>query len=244
MNAILVNILVAVGCLVGGYLLGSISNGIIIGKVFFKKDPRDYFSHNAGGTNCVRVFGKAVGFTVIALDMLKAVLAVYLAYILLTHTGIASYMRWENGYEAAPLYYWLAGAAAGIGHCWPIYYGFKGGKAVACYLGIVAFTSWLGIIVTVVSFGVVFLKSKIVSISSLISGGCCLLSFMIIAFIQSVSGVYFEGIFNWAFGHGGLYIGWEMVVAFAALYAMLVVRHSANIKRLKEGTESSFSKKA
>ena len=66
------NIAVAVVCFLFGYLLGGIPNGVVIGKVFFHKDPRDYGSHNSGGTNSGRVFGKWIGILVIGLDMIWA----------------------------------------------------------------------------------------------------------------------------------------------------------------------------
>ena len=84
MNILVINILAVLFCLILGYLFGSIPTAVVIGKVFFHKDPRDYGSHNAGGTNAGRLFGKKIGFLVIVLDMLKTIAPMYLVCVLLT----------------------------------------------------------------------------------------------------------------------------------------------------------------
>ena len=66
---------------ISSYLLGAIPNGVLIGKVFFGKDPRDYYSHNSGGTNTGRVLGKKIGLLVIVLDMLKTIIPIYINYL-------------------------------------------------------------------------------------------------------------------------------------------------------------------
>ena len=91
MNILLINILAVIICLILGYLFGSIPTAVLIGKIFFHKDPRDYGSHNAGGTNAGRLFGKKVGFLVITLDMLKTVAPMYIVCVLLT------FIPWNYG---------------------------------------------------------------------------------------------------------------------------------------------------
>ena len=106
-----------------GYLLGSIPFALVIGKVFYKTDVRNFGSGNLGGTNAGRVLGKKAGISVILCDVFKVVLAVAI---------VAQFDR-----EAS---IW-AGLAAAIGHCYPVFAGFHGGKAVATMFGFLLSTS-------------------------------------------------------------------------------------------------------
>ena len=115
MNTYAVYFLIAVM----GYLLGSIPFALVIGKVFYQTDIRNYGSKNLGGGNAGRVLGKKAGLAVMTLDILKVTLAVFIAYCL-------------QGGEAAMV---LAGLAAATGHCFPLFAHFKGGKAVATMYG-------------------------------------------------------------------------------------------------------------
>lgn len=109
-----------------GYLFGSIPNAVLIGKVFYHKDVREYGSKNAGGTNAGRVLGKKVGFIVIVLDLIKTIVPIYLCYCLLEYTPLSEYGLSEYGYIVAAFF-------ALIGHCFPVFAGFKGGKAVSSF---------------------------------------------------------------------------------------------------------------
>ena len=84
MNIFLINILCVLFCLLFGYFVGSIPTAVWVGKVFFHQDPRNYGSHNAGGTNAGRLWGKKVGFLVIVLDMLKTITPIYIVWALFT----------------------------------------------------------------------------------------------------------------------------------------------------------------
>ena len=103
--------------IVCGYLLGSIPTSLILGKLFFQTDIREHGSHNLGGTNAARVLGFRIGALVIILDALKALASVYI------------------GSRFSPVFGTLAGLAACVGHCYPIFANFRGGKAVACTFG-------------------------------------------------------------------------------------------------------------
>lgn len=139
-----------------GYLIGSISWALIIGKVFFHKDIREYGSGNLGGTNAGRVLGKPIGLLVIVLDALKAFILMCICAKIFT--------------PAIP----YVGIAVSVGHCFPLFANFKGGKGVACGFG---YLLGLGLFVTgdvVFSFVyplLVFLfvlgLSRIVSLSSM-----------------------------------------------------------------------------
>ena len=102
-----------------GYLIGSIPFALVIGKVFYNTDVRQYGSGNLGGGNTGRVLGKKAGLSTMALDLLKVTLVVLIAKLVVgTDTAMA-----------------LGALAAGIGHCFPLYAHFKGGKAVAAMYG-------------------------------------------------------------------------------------------------------------
>ena len=136
---IIYNIIAAISCIILGYLAGSIPTAIIIGKVFYHQDPREFGSKNAGGTNAGRLWGKKVGFLVIIIDMIKTIIPVWICWAILTFVqfgenplmaptltrltdGDAGYMiRWSV--------YWLAPIGAILGHCYPCFANFKGGKA-------------------------------------------------------------------------------------------------------------------
>lgn len=237
MKEIWLNILVAFLAFIFGYVIGGIPNGVIIGKTFFGKDPRDYGSHNSGGTNSGRVFGKAIGITVIVLDILKAIVAFWVAWAILRFSGVRSI-------EGAPLfddgvfYNWLTLLGVAVGHCWSPYLKFKGGKTVACYMGAVGGTSWLGGILCFIAFFVPYaFKKGVVSVASLLSGAVLCLFEWAMYLIVALSG-WPGTILMWNFGAGGgLYFGWESASVVTLIYLILVLRHSANIKRLKEGTE-------
>jgi glycerol-3-phosphate acyltransferase PlsY len=83
MNTALINVITALVVLLYGYLWGSIQNGVLIGKIFFKKDPRDFGSHNSGGTNSGRLFGEKIGLLVIFLDMVKGLIAFWSVWAIL-----------------------------------------------------------------------------------------------------------------------------------------------------------------
>lgn len=142
-----------------GYLIGSIPFALVIGKVFYNTDVRQYGSGNLGGGNTGRVLGKKAGLSTMALDLLKVTLVVLIAKMVVgTDTAMA-----------------LGALAAGIGHCFPLYAHFKGGKAVAAMYGylfglfVVAGRSPLYFFLPLVIFLIVIVVSRIISLSSIIS---------------------------------------------------------------------------
>ena len=241
MNEVGLNILVALLAFIIGYLLGGIPNGVIIGRVFFKKDPRDYGSHNSGGTNSGRVFGKAIGITVIILDIIKAILAFWTVWAILRFSRISSLgdnPLFNYLFDDGVFYNWLTLLGVAVGHCWSPYLKFKGGKTVACYMGAVGGTSWLGAILCFIAFFVPYaFKKGIVSIASLLSGAILCVFEWVMYLICALT--HWSGeILMWNFGiNGGVYFGWESATIITIIYIILVIRHSANIKRLQQGTE-------
>lgn len=190
-----------------GYLLGSIPFALVIGKLFYKTDVRNYGSGNLGGTNAGRVLGKKAGISVILCDILKVVVAV----------GIVSYFD-----QNASIW---AGFAAAFGHCYPIFAGFRGGKAVATMFGFLLSTSiftfqnaWY-FFIPLIAFLIVLFLSKMVSLSS-----------MVAAFVSSVFITYMQM-------HNGI----EIIIASWLLTILVVYRHRGNIIKIKNGTENKVS---
>ena len=190
-----------------GYLLGSLPFALIIGKLFYKTDVRNYGSGTLGGTNAGRVLGTKAGISVIACDVLKVVVAV----------GIVSYFDREASI-------W-AGFAAAFGHCYPIFAGFRGGKAVATMFGFLLSTSiftfqsaWY-VIIPFLFFLVVLYLSKMVSLSSMMAA---LISSLYITYRQFDSSI-------------------EIIIASWLLTILVIYRHRSNIKKIADGTENKIS---
>lgn len=144
-------------CLILGYLLGSIPFSLVIGKVFYHTDLRTQGSGNLGGTNAGRTLGKKAGIAVIALDIIKVVVAVGIASLLSPHASI-----------------WT-GLAAALGHCYSIFIKFRGGKAVATMFGFLLGTSiftfhniWF-VIIPFIVLVVTLYFTKMVSFSSMVA---------------------------------------------------------------------------
>lgn len=186
-----------------GYLFGSLPWALIIGKVFYNTDVREHGSGNLGGTNAGRVLGKKVGITVVVLDALKSAITVM----------VIAYFSFSGAV--------YAGLAAAIGHCYPIFAQFKGGKAIATTYGYILALAFLLnkplLFIVPISLWVILLFStKIMSISSMIS----------IIFAAGFSLIYHNTLVS-------------VCLCFAAVLA--VYRHKANIKRLLNGTESKLN---
>ncbi|WAA13458.1 glycerol-3-phosphate 1-O-acyltransferase PlsY [Fervidibacillus halotolerans] len=183
------------------YLLGSIPSGLIIGKVFYKTDIREHGSGNLGGTNTFRTLGVKAGLIVTSADILKGTLAAALPFILTNVTG--------TEIDIHPL---LAGMFAVVGHMYPIFAGFRGGKAVATSAGVVLFYQPLLFVILILSFFISLYISKYVSLSSMISA--------VLAIIYSL-----------------FTKDWLLILVVVIFSVFIFYRHRANIKRIKNKTE-------
>jgi len=202
--------------LLSGYLLGSIPSGWLAGRWLAGLDIREHGSGSTGATNVLRVLGKGPALAVFAVDVLKGSAAVLLAKALLSLPGAG--VSW-----AVDSWVVAAGLAALAGHIWPVWLGWKGGKAVATGLGMLLGLTWpvglacFGIFLTVLSL------SRIVSLSSVVAA--LALPLLMLAW----------------FGSGGLRPAY---LALALLTTALVLwRHWANLQRLLEGTEPRLGEK-
>lgn len=138
--------------LLASYLIGSISWAIILGKIFYKKDIRNFGSGNAGATNVLRTFGKKFAIATLILDVLKGFIPSIIGYKLFGDVGLL-----------------LAGIGAVCGHNWPIYFNLKGGKGVATSVGVFLATSPLFVFALTVVFFTTVAISKMVSLGSIAS---------------------------------------------------------------------------
>ncbi len=195
------------------YLIGSVSNAIWISRYFFHKDIRDYGSGNAGATNTFRVLGAKVGVVVLALDMLKGVIAVKLAYLLPFYTMPV------HGTQLINLQIGL-GLAAVVGHIFPIWYDFRGGKGIATLFGMVLAIQPLIALCCVGVFVLILFLTRYVSLSSILAG----IAFpLLLIFIFREQEVFYR--------------------IFAIVTALLVVlTHQKNIGRLLNGTENKMKR--
>lgn len=230
--------MIAVSLSVFGFLMGSIPNGVLIGKIFFHDDPRNYGSHNSGGTNSGRVFGKKVGFVVIILDMAKTVIAFWVSWAILRFSGIKeSYTLWDDGV----FYNYLVLLFAAIGHCFSPWIKFKGGKAVSCYMASTGGLGWLNFSLCVAFFFSIFKKKHVMSIATILTT-IIVTIFQWILFVVRicipVDSQYIMDYFMFNFGYGGgVFYGWEGATISTLIAILLIIRHSANIKRIKNGEE-------
>jgi len=216
-ECIILNIVYLLISIIIGYLFGSIPFALIVGKSFFNKDIREFGSKNLGGTNAGRVLGMKAGATVIALDILKVVLCFSIVYIIFNVL--------LNDYNYT--YYLLfSGLFAIIGHCFPVFAQFKGGKAVSTLVGFALCTNYIILIIAVLFFLITLKRTKMVSLSSLIGS----LVGAIISFIP---------IFNFSMLYGipqNIYYGIFMSLATLILF----IRHYQNIKRIISKTENKI----
>ena len=177
------------------YLLGSIPSGLIVGKIFYGVDIREHGSGNLGATNAFRTLGIKAGSVVIIADILKGTLATLLPI-------------WF-GADLHPL---IAGMAAAVGHSFPIFAGFRGGKAVATSGGVLLAYEPVLFLLLVVAFLISLYISKYVSLSSIIVA--------IIAVIYT----FFKGDI-------------PLIIVVLFLASFVIFRHRANVKRILNKTE-------
>ena len=192
--------LIALGA-VAGYLLGSVSFAVVVSRLMRLPDPRSYGSKNPGATNVLRTGNKIAAVLTLAGDALKGFVAVLLALLYLP--------------ESAP----YVGVAAFVGHAFPLFHRFQGGKGVATAAGVLfGFDPWLGL-ATIATFAVIAAFFRYVSLASMVAA-------------------VFAVFFSWF-----IRLSDATTLAIAVMAALLVWRHKDNIKRLIAGTESKLGQK-
>ncbi|MEB6200670.1 glycerol-3-phosphate 1-O-acyltransferase PlsY [Mammaliicoccus fleurettii] len=177
------------------YLVGCFPSGLVLGKLFFKKDIRQFGSGNLGATNTFRVLGKKAGFLVMFLDIFKGFIVVF-------------FPLWFN-VDIPSIF---IGICAVIGHVFPIFLKFKGGKAVATSAGVILAVHPLLLITLAFIFFIILYLTKYVSLSSILASVCCVI--------------------------GAIFIGdLTFFIVSVVIMIILLVRHQSNIVRIFKGNE-------
>jgi glycerol-3-phosphate acyltransferase PlsY len=203
----------SISALVFAYLFGSIPTAVWIGQAFYGIDVREYGSGNAGATNTFRVLGIKAGISVMFLDIFKGYTATNLAYLIgLSVTGPQNSVQFVN-YQLA------LGVTAVMGHLFPIFAGFRGGKGIATLFGMILAVHSGAALLCVLTFVAVLLISKYVSLSSIISGFSFPLSIIFI-FQSPIRSVVLYGM---------------------CICVLILVTHQKNIERLLKGKESKVN---
>jgi glycerol-3-phosphate acyltransferase PlsY len=194
--------------LVGGYLLGSVSFAVIVSRLMGLSDPRSYGSRNPGATNVLRTGNKAAAVLTLTGDALKGVLAVLLA------------QRYGPAYGVEATGIAFVGLAAFVGHLYPVFFRFQGGKGVATFFGVVlVLVPWLGVVAGVAWLLVAaFLRYS--SLASLVAAGLVPLGY---AFVVGFDGT---------------------LVALLGMAGLLALRHQQNIANLMAGKERKLGQKS
>jgi len=184
-----------------GYLLGSVPTGLILAKLFSKVDPRKIGSKNIGATNIFRTAGKSLGIFTLIGDVLKGAIPVVIA------------IQWGE----SDLWIALSGLTPFLGHIFPIFLGFKGGKGVATALGVYLMISPISVLIEFFIFAGIVWKWRYISLGSITCGTTIPILF---AFFRSDSQAYF--------------------IVSVIMAALILYRHQSNISRLLQGTENKW----
>lgn len=203
----------SLAAILAAYLFGSIPSAVWIGQAFYGIDVREYGSGNAGATNTFRVLGKKAGIIVMVLDILKGFTATNLAYFIgLSVTGPHHSIQFVN-YQLA------LGITAVMGHLFPVFAGFRGGKGIATLFGMVLAVHFEASVVCVSVFLIVLMLTKYVSLSSIIAGFSFPLSIIFI-FHSPLRSIVLYGM---------------------CICVLILITHQKNIERLLKGKESKIN---
>ena len=218
------------------YLLGSVSFAIIVTRAFSGKDIRSFGSGNAGATNVLRAQGKLPAALTFVGDLGKSMLSVYIGGELLKRLQLHPVYLLSSSTEAFTAYApenleligsYLAGICCILGHLYPVFFGFRGGKGVMTTLGITLLLDWRSALVLLALFGLVLLVSRMVSLGSLVAAtGLPIVTY----------------IFRTYWYHQP----WPTVAfctaAVSVMSIIIIVKHRSNIKRILAGTENKIGK--
>ena len=201
-------VLASVAAVLIAYAIGSLSFAVIVSRVFGLADPRSYGSRNPGATNVLRSGHRAAAILTLALDALKGYVPVWLALLLSPRFGFGD------------ITIAAVGLAAFVGHLWPVFFRFEGGKGVATAAGVLlAFNPWLGL-ATLLTWLIIAAFFRYSSLASIVS---------------AVFAPFYQLLI------------WEpspIALAIAVMSLLLIWRHSGNIRKLLAGTESRLGQRA
>jgi glycerol-3-phosphate acyltransferase PlsY len=190
-----------------GYLLGSVPTGIVLTRLFSRVDPRRAGSQNIGATNIYRTAGKTLGVLTLVGDMVKGAIPVWMAIMWSQHDLWGIHEFWIGIVAFSPI----------VGHIFPIFLGFKGGKGVATAVGIYLVVSPVAVLIEFFLFAFIVWRWRIIALGSIV---CVTTIPILIAYFRSDSQVYF--------------------VLSVVVAALILYRHQSNIARLLQGTENKW----
>ena len=200
------------------YLLGSLNFGVILSNTVKKEDVRDSGSGNAGTTNMMRTYGKTLGLLTIAGDILKVMVAIWIAFKIMDVEELKATLDNASDYPQVVLKS-FAGLFAVLGHIFPCFFKFKGGKGVATSGGMVIMIDWRIALILLVIFALTILITKYVSLGSILMA----------VFYPVFIGIFYKDI---------------ILVLIAMVFTIIVVvAHRENVKRLINHTENKIGQK-
>ena len=200
------------------YLLGSLNFGVILSNTVKKEDVRDSGSGNAGTTNMMRTYGKTLGLLTIAGDILKVMVAIWIAFRIMGVEEFKATLDSVSDYPQVVLKS-FAGLFAVLGHIFPCFFKFKGGKGVATSGGMVIMIDWRIALILLVIFALTILITKYVSLGSILMA----------VFYPVFIGIFYKDI---------------ILVLIAMVFTIIVVvAHRENVKRLINHTENKIGQK-
>lgn len=206
---------------IAAYLLGSFSPAIIVGKLFAKGDIRNMGSGNAGATNVLRSLGALPAILTTLGDLAKSIGAVLLGQWLVNNLG--AHLNSTRG-DLIAMY--LAGALCIVGHLYPVYYGFRGGKGVMATLGMMLVLDWRVALTALAFFILVVVLTQYVSLGSMLAGVVMTITTFLYRYYADKS---------------SLSVAIGCTFGAAVITVMVIIKHRQNIVRLIHGTENKLS---
>lgn len=199
------------------YLIGSVNSAITVCRIWKKADIRDYGSNNAGLTNVLRVYGKGPALATLLIDLAKGVFAVLICRALVTHAFDVTFFNNSRfiGY--------VAGIAVMLGHIFPVFYGFHGGKGVLIAATTLIAIDPLTCLFSVAVFALVLACTKYVSVGSICAAYAYPLFTILTQTLRHIDGA------------------WQNALMALGIAFLITYMHRSNIQRLKAGTENKFS---
>lgn len=206
----MIDVLKILAALASGYLLGSLNTAVIVGRLY-GKDIRDHGSRSAGLTNTLRVLGKSAAVLVLAGDILKGIVACLI--------GLRLGVYVHSGQAAECVSLLVAGAGAVMGHNWPVYFGFKGGKGALTAASVMFMIDWRMALASLGLFVLLVALTRYVSLGTISAS----VFFVAISFMPAFEHTFYFPI-------------------FAGVMALVIIlKHRENIRRLLSGTENKLT---
>jgi len=207
---LVIDLLKILAALALGYLLGSLNTSVIVGKIY-GKDIRSHGSKSAGLTNTLRVLGKSAAVFVLVGDVSKGIVACLIGLWL----GV--YINSGEAVDCVSLL--AAGAGAVIGHNWPVYFGFKGGKGALTAAAVMLMVDWMAALLSLGVFALIVALTRYVSLGTISAA----VFFVVISFVPVFGNTFYFNIFS------------------VLIAAIIILKHRENIRRLISGTENKLT---